>query len=130
MTLPDPCERCAPFGGDWMETEAGLRRCVCPRGVAKTEAYKRKDPKPPVISTETSQIVCVEIMSALEFFPAAAGARAVIADEIASMCESSERAVWLAKRVIRLYSKWPGIPELRRVYCSTNHPLDAVQSIR
>ena len=30
--MTPPCERCAPFDGNWQETPSGLKRCVCPRG--------------------------------------------------------------------------------------------------
>ena len=47
MKLPGPCPQCAPFGGSWTETETGLKRCSCPRGLALIEAAKVPQPERP-----------------------------------------------------------------------------------
>ncbi len=128
MNLPEPCEKCFPFGGSWMEgPTGGMQRCECPRGMALS-ATAKPQPQPPVISTEEA-MMCVGVMSVTDFFPSDPIARGVIANEIASLCESLEKAKWLATRMSRLYQKWPGIVELRRVYCSAHQPLDALPAI-
>jgi hypothetical protein len=80
----------------------------------------------PVISPELATIA-VESMSCLEYYPAESAARAAISAELSSMCKSEDEVKWLVRRMIRLYTKWPGIMELRRVYCSTHPPLDAIE---
>jgi hypothetical protein len=128
MSFPEPCAKCASFGGSWMETETGLKRCDCPRGIALAAKTKEPEYHEPVITTEQAMIYA-EMMASIPFFPTEAGARAVIANEIASMCESLDRAEWLAVRMIRLYRKWPGVIELRIVFCSKYQPLDALPEI-
>ena len=32
--LPDPCEQCRAFGGNWRVTDRGAERCTCSRGQA------------------------------------------------------------------------------------------------
>lgn len=129
MTLPDPCSECAPYGGNWIETEAGLKRCDCPRGRA-LRVVRASEPGnfKPVISTEYATI-CADIMSAIPFFPAGSGALGAVAGEISAMCESEDQARWLAVRMTRLYDRWPGVAEMRRVFCASYLPLDGVAEI-
>jgi hypothetical protein len=130
MNLPEACEKCWPFGGSWIETPTGLKRCDCARGQAL--AARGRPPKQremtPAISSECATL-CTEIMAAMEFFPSEAGARGAIAAELGSMCESEAQAKWLAMRMVRLYSRWPGVIELRRVYCNSHPPLDGQDAI-
>jgi hypothetical protein len=112
-----------------METQAGLRRCVCPRGVAKQATFKRKEPEPPVISTESAEMF-TEMLAVLEYFPSDGGARMLIASQIRGMCRDMAEAKWLITRTVTLYRKWPGLIELRQVYCSKyTHPLDGQSAI-
>jgi len=128
MNSPDPCAKCSPFGGSWRETETGLKRCDCPRGRALAAKAKEPEYRDPVISTEQATL-CTEMMASIPFFPPEEGARAVISNEIAAMCESDDQARWLAVRMVRLYRKWPGVIEMRIVFCSRHHPLDAIAAI-
>jgi hypothetical protein len=45
------------------------------------------------------------------------------------MCRNAKEALWLVTRMGRLFNQWPGIIELRRVYCSKHLPLDGVQPL-
>jgi len=129
MTLPNACEKCIPFEGNWTESESGgLKRCDCPRGIALTAAAAPKPRQAPVISPETATM-CAEMLATIPFFPGEAGARAAIANEISSMCNSTEQALWLATRMIRLYRKWPGVMDLRLVLCSADQPRDGIEPI-
>ena len=128
MNIPDACAQCSPFGGSWMETGTGLKRCDCPRGRALAAKAKKPEYRDPVISTEQATL-CTEMMASIPFFPPEEGARAVISNEIAAMCESDEQARWLAMRMVRLYRKWPGAIEMRIVFCSRHQPLDAIAAI-
>lgn len=129
MNLPSACELCAPFGGAWMETDSGLSRCKCARGKSLADTERPKSPQAPVLNAETCAS-CAEMLAAIpNFYPREAAARSAIAEEIGAMCASPEDAVWLVKRMIRLYSKWPGVIEMRLVYCSGRQPLDGIQAI-
>jgi hypothetical protein len=70
------------------------------------------------------------MMEELDFYPGKdTGGRLLIAEEIRSMVHSQEEGLWLAQRMLRLYRKWPGIRELRTVYCASGRiPLDAIES--
>jgi hypothetical protein len=130
--LPKACEKCAPFGGLWRETDAGMRRCLCARGNALKASQAAASAIPqhvePVI-TATSAKGAVEAMTAIPFFPTEDMARTMIADELRQMCRSRVELFWLVKRMIELYRKWPGVPELRMVYCSKHIPLDGKKAL-
>jgi len=128
VNLPTACELCAPFGGAWMESDSGLKRCQCARGRALADSAKPKS-RPPVLSAEACAVFA-EMMGAIpDFYPRTSGERAPIADEISRMCETTEDALWLVRRMLRLYRKWPGIEEMRLVYCAGRHPLDGAQAL-
>jgi hypothetical protein len=129
-TLPPPCPECAPFGGSFMRTESGLTRCACPRGQALRQAAVPKTTREvaPVISSGAAAI-CVEMLAALNYFPPEAGARSLIGAELRAMCSSEEDARWVVRRMAQLYSKWPGILEMRRVYCNGRNPHDGVEAV-
>jgi hypothetical protein len=132
MTLPDACEKCAPYAGRFMETDAGLKRCDCARGRALATMKTPVKPQTfiPQISTECAT-VHADMMSALPFFPSSGGALTAVGIEIRSMCRSEEDALWLARRMNSLFDHWPGIAEMRRVYCDSDKwpPLDGIAAI-
>lgn len=108
-----------------METPEGLRRCDCAEGQrlsAKPVAHA-----PALTSQQTT--IFVEMLAAIPFFPSEGGARTKIGDELRSMCAGPHEALWLVTRMSRLYSRWPGPLEMRRVYCSKHTPWDAVMPI-
>ena len=112
-----------------METENGLRRCTCPRGTSLIEAAKPNAPKPPVLSEEACVIFTGMMSGGMQFFPSDSAGRAAIGNEIRSMCANNGEADWLVTRMNRLFTKWPGIQELRRVFCASKSPLDAIAAI-
>lgn len=127
MALPKPCERCGP-DGFWAWTRNGMKRCDCERGQAlKTQDLLRRLPPvahvEPKISEE-SAATGVSMLSAMKFFPAEAGARMVIADELSSLCNDDLQVLWLAKRMCQLFTEWPGLPALRALFWSKYVPLD------
>lgn len=125
------CEKCEPFGGLWKQTETGLCRCVCAEGKRLSEidqARFENRSEAPRITKETATMA-VEMLAAIAFFPRESGARMLIAEEIRSMCRTSDEALWLVQRVSRLYDRWPGVREMRLVYCSKHRPLDGYELI-
>ncbi len=120
-----PCERCEPYGGLWMETANGLRRCACATGRRLAEGPVANEPT--ISGPEATAFV--EMLASIPFFPPENGARLAIGDEIRSMCAGSREALWLVTRMRRLYTRWPGPSELRRVYASKHLPWDGVQPI-
>lgn len=65
----------------------------------------------------------------LPFFPASdPNARAVIIEELGSICESDAHAQWLAVRMGQVFkAKWPGLGEMRALYCKRFKPVDGVE---
>jgi hypothetical protein len=110
-----------------MEAVAGLKRCDCARGVALTAASQPAVPRQPNLTINEAKAL-VEMLSAIpDYYPTEAGARMIIGDELRSICESMNDGLWLVKRMARLYRKWPGVGELRLVYCASGRrPLDAI----
>jgi len=77
--------------------------------------------------THEEATMAVEAMTALPFFPSAGAAQALVADELMRMCQTGERAMWLVRRMTQLFTKWPGIREMRAVYCSKFATKDGVE---
>lgn len=107
--------------------KGGMMICDCLRGQAQIWIAK-KTYRPSVLASETVT-VCVEMMGEVPFFPTEQGRRLLIGAEIANMCETEEQAFWLAMRMVRLYRRWPGVPEMRLVFTSSHTPLDGVEAI-
>ncbi len=129
--FPKPCHKCESNPG-WVvnpENEHSVIRCDCELAIKSREYKKHKnDYRAPVITTEHATI-CAEMMATIPFFPGEAGARIAIADEIAALCSDPAEAVWIARRMIRLYSKWPGLQELRRVFVASRDPQDGIEAL-
>ncbi len=64
----------------------------------------------------------------IPFFPASdLSARAVLMEELLLICESDAHALWLAMRMTQIFkSKWPGLGEMRALYCKRFRPRDGV----
>jgi hypothetical protein len=112
------CEKCTE---GWVVTERGAKRCNCNQPVDRSA-------KPPVL-TEDEAAFFVAQLAAVPYFPAEPGARLAIGDELRSMANSATEADWLVKRMRRLYERWPGPNEMRRVYVSRHAPRDGVMPI-
>lgn len=112
------CNKCVD---GWIVTDAGAKRCSCVKPVDRT-------PKPPILTVEHAKFF-TGMLAAIPYFPSEEGARTAIGDEIRSMCSSLGEAEWLVKRMIRLYERWPGPQEMRRVYGSKHIPRDGVMPI-
>lgn len=67
-------------------------------------------------------------MSAIPFFPEGDDALLAIAEDMADLCHNEEQAQWLAKRMRQLYTKWPGVPEMRAVFCAKFKPRDGIEA--
>ncbi len=64
----------------------------------------------------------------LKFFPSDEDARIGIAEQLASMARSEEEIRWLVKRVPELHNQWPGIREVRAVFCGRFRPVDGIEA--
>lgn len=66
-------------------------------------------------------------LSLLRFFPSGEDQRQEIAESVEAFAFDNEQLAWLGKRMIALYSDWPGVHELRAVFCSRFPPRDRVE---
>jgi hypothetical protein len=65
----------------------------------------------------------------LPFFPTKPAARSLVVAELSSFCATAEQGKWLARRMVQLYpTKWPGLGEMRAVYCSKYRPADGKEA--
>lgn len=145
--LPPPCPNCEPQGGQGVMVEreltegafAGEKRdfldfCDCDRGreLRRLKAVRRQlaenppAPEPPRLSKDEGYFFALELAAIPEKYPYEEAARSLIGSTIRSICPTITEAQWLVERMVRLYKRWPGIEEMRWVYCSSGRwPLDA-----
>jgi hypothetical protein len=76
-----------------------------------------------------------EVMSAigrwggtLKFFPADPDARIGIAEQIAAMAVDEDQIRWLVARIPQLFTDWPGMLEVRAVFCTRYKARDSVEA--
>jgi hypothetical protein len=104
--------------------------CGCAKGQSIAAARKERSAPPnpnvaPVVS-DGSAAYATEALSALPFFPGSEAARTMIGNEIQKLCRAEGDVFWLVERMLRLYARWPGVLEMRLVYCSKHVPLDGL----
>lgn len=126
-SLPVPCPKCAPDGGNWLWSEDGMRRCSCERG-RMLAAGSQTSRKIQTVLKDSEAMAAAALMGSIPGFPFPGPERAPIAQALRDMCVSFESAAWLASRMVNLYRRWPGVPELRVVYCSQYRPLDGQEA--
>lgn len=64
----------------------------------------------------------------MAFFPGDPEVRAGLVPILLDMIETEEQLDWLVNRALRLYAKWPGVAELRALYCSRFKPKDGMEA--
>jgi hypothetical protein len=66
-------------------------------------------------------------LMAMPFFPLQEPlVKMAVAEELPTIAATDEQLEWLIQRVTRLFNQWPGLSEIRAVYCSKFRPLDGV----
>ena len=67
-------------------------------------------------------------LSAMRFFPSKDDkeGRLEITKAIASMAGTYDRALWIIDQMLNLSNDWPGIPEMRGIFCHRFPPADGV----
>ena len=67
-------------------------------------------------------------ISLMKFFPSSdTVARATVMLELMQMCSTDDQVEWLSKRLTALYTEWPGLRELRAVFCFKFKPFDKIE---
>jgi hypothetical protein len=76
--------------------------------------------------TEEGVKKAVGRIALMPFFPGSdPTARALVLEDMINICESDAHAEWLAIRFCQVFrSGWPGLEELRAVYCTRFRPCD------
>jgi hypothetical protein len=136
-----PCPDCAPNEGlgkieERFSEQLGysvsrLVPCACDYAMdlaaKKQQAQVQiENPGEPVLTTEQAALF-VEMLEDIPFFRSESGFRMLVGNEIRRMCRDQAEALWLVERMVHLsYPTWPGVAEMRRVYCSARIPLDGV----
>lgn len=118
-------------GREAMERCTGTNSKPCKRGELLALADKlRKNPpdarnfKPTLSSRAARQ--AAEALSLLPDYPRATTARSIVAEEIMALCRTPEQARWLVQRMVRLYSRWPSLREMRVLFCQRFIPADGI----
>jgi hypothetical protein len=62
----------------------------------------------------------------MPFFPTDPLAKVALIDELAKIAANDEQLEWLMQRVQALFKVWPGLNEIKAVYCSRYKPLDGI----
>ena len=66
-------------------------------------------------------------LMAMPFFPTDQLVKLAVADDLNAIAATDEQLEWLIRRVTALFSQWPGLSEIRAVYCSRFKPVDGVE---
>ena len=69
----------------------------------------------------------VRRLALMAFFPSDPEVRAGLVAILLEMIETDEQLDWLVSRALRLYTRWPGVAEIRALYCSRYKPKDGVE---
>ena len=65
----------------------------------------------------------------MSFFPSGdPEVRAALVSILLEMVETKEQLDWLVNRALQLHGKWPGVAELRALYCSRWKPRDGIET--
>jgi hypothetical protein len=78
--------------------------------------------------TPETATAAVSKLALMAFFPADPDIRAALVTVLLEMVETEEQMNWLVNRCLRLYGKWPGVAEIRAVYCSRWKPKDGLNT--
>lgn len=77
--------------------------------------------------SEQALLVAAGRLLAMPFCPADELVKMAILDELPEIVEDDDQLRWLIARVLKLYNQWPGLSEIRAVYCSKFRPRDGVE---
>lgn len=77
--------------------------------------------------TPKGATACVARLCLINFPPAEGATRSALFNEIVRMVTYNEEAEWLAYRANQVFSNWPGVRELRALFCKRFRPKDGVE---
>jgi hypothetical protein len=130
IQLPPRCPRCA--SRDWVyAANGGVERCDCARGRALVYAATnrgRRRVNVPGVSPEQASIAVARLAGRMNFVPKEEVERTEIARELYEMVCDAPELDWLVRETPRRFRRgWPGIEEVRALYCAMFSPRDGVE---
>jgi hypothetical protein len=78
--------------------------------------------------TPEAATAAVHRFALMPFFPGDPDIRAALVAVLLEMVETAEQLDWLVKRAVPLYGTWPGVGELRALFCSRWKPKDGIEA--
>ena len=78
--------------------------------------------------TPEAAAVAVSRLALMAFFPGDPDTRSAMIWALLQFVETEEQLDWLVARALKLYTRWPGVGEIRALYCSRFKPKDGVES--
>jgi len=63
----------------------------------------------------------------MAFFPGDPDTRSALVWALMQLVETEDQLDWLVSRALKLYPRWPGVGEIRALYCSRFKPKDGVE---
>ena len=122
------CGRCE--AGDWpYAANGGVERCDCLRGRALADADAsrgRRRTDAPGITAEQAMIAIERLAVRMLMVPAGEFAHVELAGDLIELVCDTEELDWLVREATRRYPNWPGMRELRALYCAMFSPRDGV----
>src|SRR5262245_60139338 len=66
-------------------------------------------------------------LATLKFFPTRADAVEAVTEAVIEFASTDEQLDWLGRRVVALFTEWPGPRELRAIFCARFKPADGFE---
>src|SRR5215472_7254230 len=78
--------------------------------------------------TEGALLKAVGKLMSMPYYPVSETlVKISLIDELPEIAGNDEQLAWLIRRVTSLYAYWPGLSEIRAVYCSKFKPRDGIE---
>lgn len=77
--------------------------------------------------TPETVAAAVSRLALMAFFPGDPEVRAGLIPIFLGMIDTEEHLDWLVARALQLFPRWPGVAEIRALYCSRFKPKDGVE---
>jgi hypothetical protein len=78
--------------------------------------------------TPKAAAAAVSNLALMAFFPGDPDTRVALMNVLMSLVDTKEHLDWLIERALKLYARWPGVAELRALYCSRYPPKDGAEA--
>lgn len=70
-----------------------------------------------------------DTISAMKFYPGGPGVRAEVLDLLTLLVRTAEDLEWFRRTLRDRVTEWPGLAELRAIYCTSRKPRDGVEAV-